>query len=568
MTVNNTKSDEPNRSDYGTISVDEVGDNVDNSYCTEYTLPDYPTISDYLTYPYRAAEYFIQGICHHFGWEFAIMTISTYIGIKGLLLSILGQVRLSFCKKTLGIDGTACQTLGAIAGTPWAVKGAIGVISDMYPLFGWHKASYINVVGVLGALAFLFLAAVPITTAHAAGFLLLLGNLQIATTDLLMEGQYAGKMAAKPQTGSMMVSFVWGCFQIGSLLAACFVGPLVDAFNPKIVFWVCVPLSALIIVPNSLGYMGDTRVPEDRRGVDWELLRTNKLLIVFCLVVAGCAVVNAVIDLVFFDAHLAQMIYALACTVWLSVLSFAWLPPQLAKCTFYMFLSCVLYVNIGSAQDYWFTADKECVPDGPGFDYTYYNTYTSIVGAFTGWVGIVLFQATMSGWSFRKLFWITTLLQVVASAFDMLIIARWNISVGISDKVFYMFGDAVIGPAVGMFAYMPMLVLTSKLVPPGLEATTYALLAGFQNFGGTVSSQVGIYLTQLAGIESTGRCNFDNLGPLVGVCHCLLPLLAIPLTFLLIPDKLMTDRILDSDDSDAPAPDAGPGPAKPAEPVV
>ena len=37
-----------------------------------------------------------------------------------------------------------------------------------------------------------------------------------------------------------------------------------------------------------------------------------------------------------------------------------------------------------SAQDYWFTADKECVPDGPGFDYTYYNTYTSIVGAFTG----------------------------------------------------------------------------------------------------------------------------------------------------------------------------------------
>jgi hypothetical protein len=51
------------------------------------------------------------------------MAACTYIGIKGLLLSILGQVRLSYCKKTLGIDGTACQTLGAIAGTPWAVKG-------------------------------------------------------------------------------------------------------------------------------------------------------------------------------------------------------------------------------------------------------------------------------------------------------------------------------------------------------------------------------------------------------------------------------------------------------------
>lgn len=60
-----------------------------------------------------------------------------------------------------------------------------------------------------------------------------------------------------------------------------------------------------------------------------------------------------------------------------------------------------------------------------------------------------------------------------------------------------MFGDAVIGPAVMMFAFMPAVVLTSKLVPKGLESTTYALLAGFQNFGGVVSSQIGIYATQV-----------------------------------------------------------------------
>ncbi len=71
----------------------------------------------------RAVEYFLQGICHHFGWKFAIMIMSTYIGIKGLLLSILSQVRLSYCKKSLHINGNACQTLGVIASTPWAVKG-------------------------------------------------------------------------------------------------------------------------------------------------------------------------------------------------------------------------------------------------------------------------------------------------------------------------------------------------------------------------------------------------------------------------------------------------------------
>ena len=60
-----------------------------------------------------------------------------------------------------------------------------------------------------------------------------------------------------------------------------------------------------------------------------------------------------------------------------------------------------------------------------------------------------------------------------------------------------MFGDAIIGPAIGMFAFMPAVVLTSKLVPKGLESTTYALLAGFQNFGGIVSSQLGIFATEV-----------------------------------------------------------------------
>ena len=41
------------------------------------------------------------------------------------------------------------------------------------------------------------------------------------------------------------------------------------------------------------------------------------------------------------------------------------------------------------------------------------------------------------------------------------------------------------------------------------------------------------------------RCNFDNLSILVAVTHCALPLLAIPLTFVLIPNKLMTDKIIE-----------------------
>jgi hypothetical protein len=114
-----------------------------------------------------------------------------------------------------------------------------------------------------------------------------------------------------------------------------------------------------------------------------------------------------------------QAIYAISAAVLLSIMAFLCLPRQLAMSNFYMFMASVLYINIGGAQDFWFTADEKCVPGGPAFDYTYYNTYTSVVGAFTGWVGIVIFQTFMSGWTFRNLFWVTTLMQVVASAFDL-----------------------------------------------------------------------------------------------------------------------------------------------------
>ena len=189
---------------------------------------------------------------------------------------------------------------------------------------------------------------------------------------------------------------------------------------------------------------------------------------------------------------------------------------------------------------------------GPGFDYTYYTTYTTIVSAIMGCLGIVLFQAAMGDWSFRHLFWVTTVVQVIsllpsllgslapgllgsfppsrlpvvqcgsnscvplsgtiffstahtalpfslfpfpsptslslpplrlslsppllsqqvaASAFDLILVSRLNKAAGVSDQLLYLLGDAVVGPAILWFSAMPGLVLTSKLVPAGLEAT-------------------------------------------------------------------------------------------------
>jgi hypothetical protein len=60
----------------------------------------------------------------NFGFTFVLMMAVAYVLIKGSLHGILGLVKLSYCKKTLKIDGTQCQTLDTIARTPWSMKGA------------------------------------------------------------------------------------------------------------------------------------------------------------------------------------------------------------------------------------------------------------------------------------------------------------------------------------------------------------------------------------------------------------------------------------------------------------
>ena len=517
----------------------------------EYTLPENPTVQDYLLHPVRMCSDFSTRLQHNFGWRFAVQIGIMYVCVKGLLNSTMGLVKLSYCKKTLGIDGNACQTMSSIAMTPWSIKGIFGVVSDSYPLFGYHKKFYIIGAAFAGTAAFIGLAALPIKSANVAALFMFLANIQIAISDLLCEGKYAELMQAKPKTGSSMVSYVWGCYQVGAFVASVFVGPIADNYNPQIIFWFCIPLSASIIVPTALDYLADEKVPDDQRGFKWNLWREHGKIIFFACAAAAVALGNAMVDLVFFDAHNWQAVYAAVGSVVLCILAFHCLPRQLAKCNLYMFISSILYINISGSMDFWFTADEECVPGGPAFDYTYYNTYASLVGSVTGSIGIALFQALMGDWNFRTVFWTTTAIGMVAASFDMVMIARLNVHLGISDKAFYMFGDAVIGNCLGMFGLMPMLVLTSKLVPKGLEATTYALLAGFQNFGGVVSSQLGVYASQWAGIKTTDSggkaCNFDNLNALVFVCHVALPAIAIPLTFVLIPDKKMTDRIISDD---------------------
>ena len=50
-------------------------------------------------------------------------------------------------------------------------------------------------------------------------------------------------MVAHPETSSALVSWVWGQYHVGALLASTLVGPLADALDPRVIFWIAIPLA-------------------------------------------------------------------------------------------------------------------------------------------------------------------------------------------------------------------------------------------------------------------------------------------------------------------------------------
>jgi hypothetical protein len=110
---------------------------------------------------------------------------------------------------------------------------------------------------------------------------------------------------------------------------------------------------------------------------------------------------------------------------------------------------------------------------GPNFSYTYYISITGVLGSMMCLLTVIVYQSMFSNWKFRSVLIFTLILEILASTVDLVVIKRWNISIGIPDKVFFIFGAAVFENITGTLHYIPSSAIYSKITPPGMEAAGY-----------------------------------------------------------------------------------------------
>jgi len=207
--------------------------------------------------------------------------------------------------------------------------------------------------------------------------------------------------------------------------------------------------------------------------------------------------------------------------------------PLLAKTALFIFLRECLQPNLGDAFFVWLKDS----PEGPQFSATLMG-WMDCFGSVGLLLGITLYNKYLTEVSYRNIFLFAQVAMVFSNMSDLVLVKRWNLTLGIPDFIFIA-GDDTLATIISRFFTMPLFVLASKVCPDNIEATLFALLMALSNFGSSVSNYFGVTLCEVFGIVGD---NFDNM-PEAVIAKSLCRLLPIPLIFLLVPNLTPCDSI-------------------------
>lgn len=207
--------------------------------------------------------------------------------------------------------------------------------------------------------------------------------------------------------------------------------------------------------------------------------------------------------------------------------------PQVWRPCVYMYTSLALSLNIQEGMFYWYTDTKT----GPSFSQGTISFIFSI-GSVGSLLGVLLYQNSLKDYPFRCLLFWSQLLSSFSGMLDLILVLRLNLKLGMPDRLFAVIDESV-SQMIGRTRWMPILVLSSKLCPSGIEGTFFALLMSIDHTGLLTSSWGGGLLLDLLKVT---RTEFDNLWIAILIRNILR---VVPLALLfLVPDSNQHSMIL------------------------
>lgn len=387
---------------------------------------------------------------------------------------ILGLTRLAvsfFLKDDLSLSPAQMGALTGIAAIPWIIKPLFGFLSDGLPLFGYRRRSYLILSGLLGSLSWLVLATM-VNSVWGVTLTLLVTSLSVAVSDVIADSVVVERAQQESisKAGSLQ-SLTWGTAALGGLITAYFSGLLLEQVSARTIFAItaCFPL-----LVSFSGFLIGEEKP------------TSPSL--------NTPVANTKNQLQQLGQTIRQKSILLP-----TIFIFLWQATPSADSAFFYFTTNEL-----------------------GFEPEFLGR-VRLVTSLAGLIGIGLYQKFLKTIPFRPMLGWCTVISCLLGFTSLILVTHSNRAIGIDDHWFSL-GDSLVLTVVGQVAFMPVLVLSARLCPKGIEATLFALLMSIWNLAGLTSQELGALLTHWLGITET---NFDYLAPLIIITNLttLLPLL-------------------------------------------
>ncbi|MFN6220079.1 MAG: folate/biopterin family MFS transporter, partial [Aphanizomenon sp.] len=385
-----------------------------------------------------------------------LIAILTIYFVQGILM--LSRLAVSFfLKDELLLSPAQMSAIIGISTIPWMIKPLYGFIADILPLFGYHRKTYIFLSGIIGSAAWVGLGTI-VHSSSIATMMILLCSLSVALSDVIVDSIVVerARLESAEKLGSLQ-SLCWGIAAIGGLCTAYLSGLLLEYFTTRTVFLI----TALFPIITSLVAWLITEKPinKDEKKSD---------------------------DIKYQLVQIRQAITQKA--IWLpTVFIFVWHATPNAESAFFYFT----------------TNELQFQPEFLG--------RVRLVTSFASLIGIWAFQRYFKTIPFRTMFTWGIFISTALGMTTLLLVTHTNRLLGIDDHWFSL-GDNLIITVIGQIVFMPVLVLATKLCPPGIEATFFALIMSVFNLGGTVSYWLGSIMMKWLGITEH---QFDSLWLLI-----------------------------------------------------
>ncbi|KAM1330081.1 hypothetical protein FF1_042768 [Malus domestica] len=391
---------------------------------------------------------------------------------------------------------------------PWLMKPVWGLLTDVFPVRGYRRRPYFVLAGVIGTVSALTVAFSGNLAAVVALTWLIGVTAGVAIADVTIDACIARNSIEIRSLASDLQSLCGFCSSAGALVGYSTSGFFVHHLGPQ------GALGLLAIPPIFLTVLGF--VIYEQRSTNLHSQRKKAVEEV------GVAMSG---------------IYK---TIKL---------PQVWKPSLYMYLSLALSINTQEGNFYWYTDPSA----GPAFSQEFVGMIYA-VGAVASIVGVLIYHKTLKNYPFRNLVFFAQLLYAMSGLLDLTFILRWNLALGIPDYFFVIMEECVFR-IVTKIRWMPMIVLSTRLCPLGIEGTFFALLMCIDSLGSLSSKWGGGAVLHALNVT---RTNFTNLW-LALLIRNVLRFLTLGLIFLvpkadqldlLIPSDLLTKNSFEFSDVD------------------